>query len=78
MADGDTLATSLNRLAGTTDLTETDAANVWAGTTDLDLVDALNTKALNVLPDYLGLGGVLNQLAGTTDLSPADAAAHIA
>lgn len=74
---GDTLATSLNRLAHTSALTETDAANVWAGTSKCNLVDALNIKAGNTLPNYKGLGGVLNQLASTTDLSPADAATRI-
>lgn len=75
---GDTLVTSMNRLAHTSGLTATDAANVWAGTSGLDLVHALNVKAGNALPNYRELAGVLNQLAGTTGLGVDGAAAAIA
>lgn len=74
---GDTFATTLNRLAGTTNLSSTEAANVWAGTTNLCLNDALNIAAGNSLPNYKALGGVCNQLAGTTDLSPMDALSQV-
>lgn len=71
----DSLARNLNRAAGTTGLSETDAANVWAGVSKRSLVDALNIKAGNT--NVRGLAGVLNQLAGTTNLSPSDAASRI-
>lgn len=76
---GDTLTYSMNRLAGTIvngvpTLDATGAANVWAGTSGLELQGALNVKALNVMPNWLGLAGVLNQLAGTTGLGVDNAA----
>lgn len=74
---GDTLTTSMNRLAKTTGLAAQGAANVWAGTQNLELVHALNVKAGNTLPNFLELAGVLNQLAGTTGLGVDAAAAAI-
>lgn len=74
---GDTLTTSMNRLAKTSGLAAQGAANVWAGTQNLELVHALNVKAGNTLPNFLELAGVLNQLAGTTGLGVDAAAAAI-
>lgn len=77
-AYGDTLVTSMNRLAGTTGLSDQSAANVWAETpAGTSLVAALNIKAGNSLPNYRELAGVLNQLAGTVGLEVDGAAAAI-
>jgi len=76
---GDTLTTSLNRLAGTrpdgiNTLSAQGAANVWATTTGLALVGALNAKNSS---SGVGIQGVLNALAGTTGLGIAEAARRI-
>ena len=57
--DGDTLTTSLNRIAHTTGLTDTAAANVWAGSTTKTLVSAVNAA--------VGLQGALRVLATEPD-----------
>lgn len=58
------LVLELNRLAGTTRLTEVQAANVWAGTTGLTLVQALRVKAAKSVE----AAQCLNSIAGTTGL----------
>ena len=78
-AYGDTLTTSMNRLAGTrpngiNTLAAQGAANVWAGTTGLALVGALNAKNLS---SGIDIQGVLNALAGTTGLGVDEAAWRI-
>jgi hypothetical protein len=76
-AVGDTLRTSMNRLAGTSGLDAQGAANIYAGTIGMDLVGALNTKAGNARSEWKELAGVLNQLAGTTGLDVNEAARRI-
>lgn len=71
---GDTLRTSMNRLAGTTGLDEKGAANTWAGTSGLGLEGALNIKAGT---SGLGLNLVLNILAETDGLGTQEAARRI-
>jgi hypothetical protein len=68
---GSTLATELNRLAGTTGLDRQGAANVYAGTTGLGVVGALNIKASSsrTKDKFKGLNGICNELAGTTGLA---------
>lgn len=68
---GSTLATELNRLAGTTGLDGQGAANVYAGTTGLGVVGALNIKASSsrTRDKFKGLNGICNELSGTTGLS---------
>ena len=78
-AFGDSLTTSMNRLAGTrpsgfNTLDAQGAANVWASTTGLALLGALNTKNAS---SGIGLQGVLNALAGTTGLGIVEAAWRI-
>lgn len=68
------MAYHLNRLAGTTGLAPTGAANAWAGTTNKALIGALNAKAGTT---GLALDGVLNELAGTTGLATLAALAAI-
>lgn len=65
---------NLNRLAGTSGLSETGAANAWAGTSGLALVGALNSQAGTT---GLDLQGVLNELAGTDGLAVVAAAEAI-
>jgi hypothetical protein len=65
---------ALNRVAGTTNLDEQGAANVWAGTVGLELLGALNKKAGTV---GLGFLKVLNLLAGTVNLDQNGAAAAL-
>lgn len=68
------LQLNLNRLAGTSGLSETGAANAWAGTAGLALVGALNAQNGTV---GLDLQGVLNDLAGTSGLAVVAAAEAI-
>ncbi len=63
------IPTSINRLAGTTQMGVDRAASIYAGVTNETLVGALNIRAGNALPNYLDLDGVANQLAGTTGFS---------
>lgn len=67
------LVLELNRLAGTTRLTEVQAANVWAGTSRLELVQALRSKSGKTAE----AAQCLNSIAGTTGLPEPAAAARI-
>ena len=69
------LTAELNRLAGSTALEATGAANAWAHTTNLELIGALNSVVTvnhpSVITDpssMLELDGICNALAGTSDL----------
>ena len=55
----------LNQLAGTSNLGENEAANVYAGTTNLGLLAALNAKAAT---NYDDINLVCNVIAGTKNL----------
>jgi len=68
---GSTLATELNRLAGTTGLDSQGAANVYASTTGLGVVGALNIKVSSsrTRDKFKDIDGVCNELAGTTGLA---------
>jgi hypothetical protein len=69
-----TFRTSMNRLAGTTDLEAQGAAQVWANAPGMSLVGCLNKKNGT---DGIELLGVVNALAGTTGLGLNAAAAAI-
>lgn len=60
------LVQELNRLAGTTDLTETLAANVWAGTEGLEFCQAVNVACSTTTTCEVVVA--LNFAAGTVGL----------
>ena len=67
----------LNRIAGTSGLGESAAANDIAGTSGLDVVGALNTHLGNTRPNWKDMQGVANQMAGTEGLGTADALSRV-
>jgi hypothetical protein len=70
-AAGSTLATELNRLAGTSGLAPQGAANAYASTSGKGLIAALNYKASSTRQptEYKGLNAICNELASTSGLS---------